>query len=595
MPFRLQLILGVAAIEAAALLILIFSGLSLLQSSNEEEVVKRATTITKLFATTIKDAVLATDLASLQSSVDELLTNPGIVYARVKGQNDVVFAEGGDKEFLARPFVPDEHYRDANDNTFDTYADIVVAGVRYGRIEVGFSVAMIKEVLATARQKAIIIAISGMLLVAIFSFFLGLYLTRGLKALEEASRHISTGALGYQVKVSGKGELAQAVQAFNEMSRKLEVFYNERKQAEQDLQQSEARIRAVVDNVLDGIVTINELGVVESFNRAAERIFEYSSHEVIGRNFTVLFPPQDRREFEDYMKSYTSADKERPGFGLEITGRRKNGSTFPMELGLSEMRFGGGHVFVCIVRDITDRKKIDRMKNEFISTVSHELRTPLTSMLGSLSLLSEGVGGELSAQGEALVKMARNNTSRLVHLINNILDIDNIQSGKMRLNLKPVELMPLVNQAVEENRTLAQQSGIKFLFSAVLPGAKVYADHKRLIQVVDNLLSNAAKFSPPGGAVEIAVVRRGMAIRVSVTDHGPGIPKKFHDHVFEKFAHIDSSDTRQQSGAGLGLSIARAIVERHGGHMDFEAQLEGGTRFYFELPEWHDDQVRAQA
>jgi PAS domain S-box-containing protein len=380
------------------------------------------------------------------------------------------------------------------------------------------------------------------------------------------------------------------------MSRKLQTFYNERKQAEQELQENEARIRAVVDNVLDGIVTINEHGVVESFNHAAERIFDYSSKEIIGRRFNILLPQQDLDEYEDYIKNRTRADKEGIiGFGLEITGQRKTGATFPMELGLSEMRLGDSRVFVGIVRDITDRKKIERMKNEFISTVSHELRTPLTSMLGSLGLLSEGVGGELSEQGQTLVNMARNNTSRLVHLINNILDIDNIQSGTMRLRLKPVELMPLVDQAVEESRAYAEQLNVKFVVAASLPGAKVYADHKRLIQVISNLLSNAAKFSPSGGAVEIAAVRRDMTIQVSVTDHGPGIPKKFHDRIFQKFGHVDSSDTRQQSGAGLGLSIARAIVEKHGGRIDFESQLEEGARFYFELPEWHDNQAQALA
>ncbi|HLQ25094.1 MAG TPA: ATP-binding protein, partial [Acidiferrobacterales bacterium] len=406
----------------------------------------------------------------------------------------------------------------------------------------------------------------------------------------------STGELGYQVKVQGKGELAETAQAFNEMSRKLQTFYNERKHAEQELQQNEARIRAVVDNVLDGIVTINERGVVESFNRSAERIFDYSSEEIIGRQFNTLLPKRDRSEYETYVKNYARVDKERMiGFGLEITGQRKNGSTFPMELGLSEMRLGDGRVFVGIVRDITDRKKIDQMKNEFISTVSHELRTPLTSMLGSLSLLSEGVGGELSEQGKILINMARNNTSRLVHLIGNILDTDNIQSGKMRLRLKPVELMPLVNQAVEESRAYAGQLGVKYVLAAALPDAKVHADRERLIQVINNLLSNAAKFSPSDSAVEVAVIRRGMTIRVSVSDHGPGIPKKFHDRIFQRFARIDSLDTRQQSGAGLGLSIAKAIVEKHGGHIDFETQVEGGTRFYFELPEWHDDQARAHA
>jgi signal transduction histidine kinase len=229
---------------------------------------------------------------------------------------------------------------------------------------------------------------------------------------------------------------------------------------------------------------------------------------------------------------------------------------------------------------------VERRKAEFISVVSHELRTPLTSIAGSLGLIKGGVAGELPEQAKAMVDIAARNADRLVMLINDILDMNKFESRKVSLNLQPVDLMALVEEAIETNRPYAGQFGVRLVLREAQPGVQVRADPDRLIQVLTNLLSNAAKFSPYGETVMVRLRRDGQMIRVEVSDHGPGIPEEFHPRIFDKFAQVDSSDSRAKGGTGLGLSISKAIIERLGGRIGFETEVGLGTTFFFELPEW---------
>jgi signal transduction histidine kinase len=229
--------------------------------------------------------------------------------------------------------------------------------------------------------------------------------------------------------------------------------------------------------------------------------------------------------------------------------------------------------------------KANRIKNEFVSTVSHELRTPLTSINASLGLMADGVVGELSSESRDLVRIARENSERLVRLITDILDIDKIESGKLEYDVREFEIGALVEQAVETHRAHASERSVALVMNDEAAGARVRADADRLIQVVTNLLSNAVKFSPKGVPVEVSIARYDGMIRVAVRDRGPGIPKSFHDLVFEKFTQADTSDQRRLGGTGLGLSICRAIVEDLGGRIDFETEIGAGTTLFFDLPE----------
>lgn len=367
------------------------------------------------------------------------------------------------------------------------------------------------------------------------------------------------------------------------MNRSLEDRVVERTKK---LELSERRQRSVVDNMADGLITIDNHGSVLSFNLAAERIFGYQANEIIGCNVDVLMPEPFHSNHAGYLREYEkTGEKKVIGFISEVVGKKKYGDTFPMDLAVSEMDMGEQKIYSGVLRDITERKQIEKMKSEFISTVSHELRTPLTSIRGALGLITGGAVGELPKAIDEMLTIAGNNTQRLLFLINDILDIQKIEAGQMIFKFHSLELSKFIEEAMENNATYAKQHGITISIKNNLSDAYVFADKERLMQVMANLLSNAAKFSPKGGVVQIDVARHDGSIRISVTDSGKGIPDNFHSKIFEKFTQSDSSDTRQKGGTGLGLSISKIIVERHQGIIDFVTNKNVGTTFFFELSE----------
>lgn len=361
---------------------------------------------------------------------------------------------------------------------------------------------------------------------------------------------------------------------------------SERIEAEKTQQDSTSRLQAVLDNVLDGIITINAKGIVQSFNPAAEKIFGYRSDEVLGKNISMLMPSPYQQEHDTYLETYQKTGKAHIiGIGREVEGLRKDGTVFPLELAVSQMNIDGEAVFNGIVRDITERKQMEKMKNEFISTVSHELRTPLTSIRGSLSLVMAETVGKLPEQVKEMLTITTNNTERLLLLINDILDIQKIESGMMAFRFHSLDLNSFLQQAIQANQSYAEQYNVRFVLKPGQANTKIYADIDRLMQVMNNLMSNAAKFSPRGDTVELSTSRRNGTIRVSVSDHGPGIANEFRSKIFEKFTQYDSTDTRRKGGTGLGLSISRLIIEKHGGQIDYVSQPKVGSTFFFELPE----------
>ncbi|MET0534101.1 MAG: ATP-binding protein [Steroidobacter sp.] len=237
-----------------------------------------------------------------------------------------------------------------------------------------------------------------------------------------------------------------------------------------------------------------------------------------------------------------------------------------------------------LIWDITETQRVERMKNEFVATVSHELRTPLTSIRGSLGLVSAGAAGKLPERAHTLVTMALNNCERLTQLINDILDMEKLESDRQRFEVRRMNVAELVARSLEDNAGFAQSLGVHFTTPEPLHSVEVLVDPGRFLQVMANLLSNASKFSPPGAAIEVSARESQGRVRVCVRDFGKGIPPEFQPRLFQKFSQADSSDSRQLAGTGLGLAISRAIVERLGGNIGFETG-PGGTTFYFDLPE----------
>jgi PAS domain S-box-containing protein len=334
-----------------------------------------------------------------------------------------------------------------------------------------------------------------------------------------------------------------------------------------------ARLNSTLDNVVDAIITINESGSIESWSKGAERLFGYTTDEILQRSVKNLVA--DRHAF-----IVEGAQGQR----RQIEVLHKDGHKIPVDLGLSEMCIGSRRLFVAIVRDISERLEIDRMKSGFVSTVSHELRTPLTSIGGSLGLLAGGAAGPLSGKVAKLIDIAKQNCDRLVRLINDILDLEKAESGKLELRMEEQALMPIVEQAIELNRGYADSFGVSIKLEPQQSDATVLVDRDRLIQVLTNLLSNAVKYSPKDSVVRVSIGAQGGMAKVSVIDEGPGVPPEFEKRIFQKFSQADSSDTRAKGGTGLGLSIAKTLMERFGGSIDFERGRGSGANFYVTLP-----------
>jgi PAS domain S-box-containing protein len=236
------------------------------------------------------------------------------------------------------------------------------------------------------------------------------------------------------------------------------------------------------------------------------------------------------------------------------------------------------------VHDITERKKLDRLKNEFISTVSHELRTPLTSIRGAIGLLAGQFADTLPGNVRQMLEIADRNSRQLAALINDLLDLEKIVAGRLVLHMQATDLSALAKRAIEDNDGYARKHDVELVLEGAPENAQVIGDAHRLLQVFANLISNAVKFSPSGGRVEISVAIKDGKRHVTVRDHGSGIPKEFHGRIFGRFAQADSSDSRRKGGTGLGLSITKAIVEAHQGHVGFDETPGGGATFWFELP-----------
>ena len=490
-------------------------------------------------------------------------------------------------------------------------------------------------------------------------------------------------------------------------------------------QESEARLRAILDSVVDGVVTIDANGRMVSFNPAAERIFGYTAAEAVGRNVTSLMPSPYRESHDQYLARYVNGGEARViGQGQEVVGRRKDGSVFPMDLAVSEVRLPRGRFFTGIIRDITarkraeeilaqvttelqavldaathvaiiatdpqgvirvfnsgaermlgytaqevvgcrtpevfhraeeieahgrtlsqefgrpikgfdvfverarhgdfearewtylrkdgsrltvdlvvtavrdrqgeptgflgiaidisERKAVERMKDEFVSSVSHELRTPLTSIRGALGLLAGGTLGHLPESGRRMLEVAVTNTDRLVRLINDILDMERIESGRVQLRRQAHTAGDLMLQASEVMRPMAEKAGVRIEMTE--NSDRLWVDSDRVIQTLTNLLSNAIKFSPPGTTIRLGAERRDVELLFYVRDQGRGIPADKRETIFGRFQQVDASDAREKGGTGLGLAICRSLVEQHGGRIWVESTPGEGSTFFFTLP-----------
>lgn len=323
-----------------------------------------------------------------------------------------------------------------------------------------------------------------------------------------------------------------------------------------------ARQETIFDSAKDGMIVINPSGSIESLNPAAAAMFGHDPDALLRRDIGVLFEvAPDRGRVESFLRRLGANRRETYGQVQEFVGRRVDMSTFPVEVTIGPVRLVETTLFLAVIRDISERREIERIKNEFVATVGHELRTPLTSIAGSLGLIEGRAAGDLPPKAARLVEIAHSNATRLVRLINDILDIEKIEAGRMQFDIRPLEITPLLQRAAQQSTDFAAEYEVEIDLAPVPAGAGVLANEDRLMQVLTNLLSNAIKFSP-GGFVSLSVAPLDRRYRISIEDRGSGIPDSFRGRIFGKFAQADGSDTRQKGGTGLVLVKSRASLDQ---------------------------------
>jgi PAS domain S-box-containing protein len=375
-------------------------------------------------------------------------------------------------------------------------------------------------------------------------------------------------------------EAESAVEAVAASLGQIEGRRRQRRRNEELYRQQEI----LLDSVTDGICGIDRDGVVSFMNPAAGRLLAADSSSLIGLQLHEVlhgFAPSGRRCDEDCAIRFAAGHQMTSAGEANIF--RSDGSSFPAEYVLTPLVDQGQVAgFVLSFRDISQRFALDRLKDEFISTVSHELRTPLTSIRGALGLLSSGVLNQSNDKASNLLRIALSNSDRLVRLINDILDLERIQSGREPLTFRSVQLGELVRQAIESMQPVAESAGVQLIHDATQ--VDIAGDPDRLLQVLVNLLSNAIKFSPANSTVSVMLRPGVTGVTVSVIDHGRGIPADKLEAIFGRFQQVDASDAREKGGTGLGLAICRSIVSQHAGRIWAERNPLRGSTFRIYLP-----------
>lgn len=312
------------------------------------------------------------------------------------------------------------------------------------------------------------------------------------------------------------------------------------------------------------------------------RMVGYTADEILRIRYMDLTPPEYQQADKNELQNLLRTGRYGP---YEKHYIHKDGHLIPILLNgvLIETPSGEQHIWA-FIQDITERKRIEQMKNEFVSAVSHELRTPLTAISGSLGLVVSGMIGELPGNIKNMLVIAHKNAQRLTLLINDLLDMEKLLAGKMDFDLRVQPLLPIIEQSLESNRAYADTFGVMLELHAEQADVSVKVDAQRLQQIMANFISNAVKFSPANEAVEIRVTRLVEEIEIAVVDHGPGVSAEFRARIFQKFAQADASDSRRRGGTGLGLAISKAFVERMEGSIGFESEQGYGATFFARFP-----------
>ncbi|MEZ8096155.1 ATP-binding protein [Photobacterium swingsii] len=597
MKLRTKTIIGIAVIEALALALLIVTGLQWLKSSNENRLKVGTNQLASVFAKATRDAVLATDLAYLDSFAESLVSEQNLAYIRITDRNGVELARHGDYTHVDTRVSP----ADVTDGVYDVISPIQVDGQLYGNVEMGVTVNDLHVMLSQATRSSLLIAIAEMSLVALFSLALGTYLMRRLDVLRKGAEKVARMGPGAQIMVTGNDEVTRVSTAFNEMSRSLAKAQEklaEKHQQQIALTNKVTELAQVAEHARDVIIITDAKGKITWVNPAFESLTGYTLSEVVGQSPGSLLQGYSSDLEIVHEMSRKIAQKE--AVRVEILNYAKSGESYWVELDISPVTDSTGEIvrFIAVERDITQRRQVEeqletalkeatratRAKSEFLANMSHEIRTPMNAIMGFTELLLEK---PMHAEHREQLELVHRSAGNLVAIINDILDYSKIEAGKLSLTNEAFDLQEVLESTIDLCGYQAKEKELPLVMNiAPAINTKVMGDKGRVNQILLNLIGNALKFTDSGTVtvnVEAESFRETTRFYISVEDTGIGIPAERLPYIMEKFEQVDNSATRQYEGTGLGLAICKRLIQLYGGELKVESEEGKGSCFSFSI------------
>ena len=628
MSFRLKTILGIALIEITLLGILITTSLYSLRASNESELMRRATTTAQLLSTMTLDAVISTDLATLQSLIDQTLKNEDLIYVRVRHHSGIVLAEGGDRSGLNRNFEEDHTARNLSDQSLDVAAPIATAGQNFGQVEIGLSTGVVEELIAASAKRLAGLAATGITLVAIFGYILGTYLSKQLEKLRRAARRVANGDFGSEMEVVGKDELADTAKSFNTMSRALAQYAREAEEARKKAEAGRAYAETVLDDAMNSmpqsIVVLDQLLQIEFANKGASALYPMCRQE-LQTGMAVECFLQKAISSWDLDETDTSETAFNTRFErLKARAHETWQSRTPegrVLLHLQRPMSNGGMVLVDT--DITELydalEKNQKLELELISAqklealgtlacgIAHEINTPIQYINSNVQFLQQSfdeIVGFIAEQSqnadpalsEALERLdweflqeelpnALRESLEGVATVARIVGSVKAFSHPDGEEKTPYDLNELIENAVQVS-TSQWKHVAEVSFSPLEGARQVPCYPGDLGQVLINLIVNSAdaigEEKREGlGHIAISITQTKEETTLTLTDDGPGIPEAIRERVFDMFF----TTKEVGKGTGQGLAIARSVIEdRHKGKLILEKTKGRGASFKIMLP-----------
>jgi PAS domain S-box-containing protein len=428
---------------------------------------------------------------------------------------------------------------------------------------------------AESRQKVREILVIGVALNVFLAVGLALFFNRStskrLAILMDNTYRLAAGR-DLNPPIRGGDEIAHLDHTFQRMAKLLAEASRKDKEAE-------ANLRRILESMPLGLLVLDEDGKIELANPTIESMFLKDVSKVQGTSLQTLITSIPDKEIKPFIDKLCEKSNHKPE---DLEAKKSNGQDFPIEISMTRFETFKGKRILVIILDVTERWEIEKMKRELVSIVSHELRTPLTSIQGFLTLLGENVYGDLTEQGQRRVALADRNVEHLVKLVNDLLAVEKLESGRVELTIREVKMSTLMERCLEGVNQLAKSRNVSI--EPPSDDVTLTADEDRITQVLINLVSNAIKYSPEGDSVTVSARNGADGVEVRVCDHGCGIPLSAQKRIFERFQQVNASEDERKGGTGLGLAICKAIIEQHNGVIGVDSAEGSGSTFWFRIP-----------